>query len=111
MDIRFRNGRLERVFGSAAALTKQYGQRMARTIQVRIGVLRNAKTLSMVPTTPPLRRHMLTGDRKGQFAVDLVHPYRLVFEPDHDPIPKREDGGVDLEKVTAIIIAEVTDYH
>ena len=78
---------------------------------MRMAVLNNARTLSLVPTTPPERRHMLRGERMGQYAVDLVHPHRLVFVPDHDPIPRREDGGVNLDEVTAVTIIEVVDYH
>lgn len=26
------------------------------------------------------RCHQLKGNRKGQYAMDLIHPYRLVFE-------------------------------
>ena len=84
---------------------------MSRTIQMRLAVLRNAQSLSQVPSTPPDRRHMLRGDRIGQYAVDLVHPNRLIFEPNHDPIPRLSDGGVHLEEVTSITILEVVDYH
>lgn len=84
---------------------------MALTLMARIGVLKNGSSLSKVSTTRPERRHQLKGDRKYQFAVDLVHPFRLVFEPDHDPLPRRKDGGIDLEEVTAIEILEVVDYH
>lgn len=73
--------------------------------------LRAAPTLQHVSHLPPVRRHELTGDRSGTFAVDLKHPYRLIFAPNHDPIPRQEDGGIDLEKITAIIILEVEDYH
>ena len=100
-----------KVFNSDRELKKVYGDRMARTIQMRLAVLKNARTLTVVPTTKPDRRHQLAGDRKGQYAVDLVHPHRLIFEPGHDPVPKREDGGIDTDKVTAIKIMEVTDYH
>ena len=65
----------------------------------------------MVPVTPPERRHQLRRDRDEQYAVDLVHPYRLVFEPYHEPLPRRGDGGVDTDLVTAIRIVEVVDYH
>ena len=34
------------------------------------------------------RCHQLKGNRKNQFAVNLVHPYRLVFE-------KKGDGDTD----------------
>ena len=50
-------------------------------------------------------------DRQGQLAVDLVHPKRLVFEPDHDPLPTNAAGGLDWSQVTAIVIVEIVDYH
>lgn len=84
---------------------------MAKVIKIRMAVLQAATTLAQVPTTPPDRCHQLHGDRDEQFAVDLVHPRRLVFKPDHEPVPRREDGGIDLAKVTAIEIIEMVDYH
>ncbi len=73
--------------------------------------LRAADTLADISMLPPARRHGLSGDRAGQFAVDVQHPFRLIFEPAHDPVPRKEDGGIDLARVTAIRILEVTDYH
>ena len=73
--------------------------------------LRAADTLADISTLPPARCHQLSGDRAGQFAVDVRHPFRLIFEPAHDPVPRKEDGGIDLTRVTAIRILEVTDYH
>lgn len=84
---------------------------MSRVLQIRMAVLASARNLSQVPTTPPDRCHMLRGDRMGQYAVDLVHPYRLIFEPNHDSVPRLPDGGVNLEEVTSITIIEVSDYH
>ena len=111
MDITFRTKKLMRTFNSKRTLQKAHGDRMARTIQTRLAVLKNARTLSMVPTTPPDRRHQLGSDRRGQYAVDLVHPHRLVFVPNHDPVPRKEDGGFDTDKITAITIIDVVDYH
>lgn len=111
MDISFANRRLARTFNSARDLNRVYGQRMARVIKVRMAVLDAAENLSLVPTQKPDRRHQLSGDRDEQFAVDLVHPHRLVFEPDHDPVPRLENGGIDLEAVTVIQILDVVDYH
>lgn len=100
-----------KVFNSDKELRKAYGERMARTIKMRLAVLKNARTLTIVPTTKPDRRHQLVGDRRGQYAVDLVHPHRLILEPTDDPVPKREDGGIDTDKITSIKIMEVVDYH
>jgi len=77
----------------------------------RLAVLNSARTLADVPSTRPERCHPLKAKREGQYAVDLVHPRRLVFKPNHDPVPRKDDGGVDLDKVTSIIIIEVVDYH
>ena len=78
---------------------------------MRLSVLKNARSLASVPITPPERRHLLKGRRKAQFAVDLVHPYRLIFTPNHNPVPRLDDGGIDIDSVTAITIMEVIDYH
>ena len=111
MDIAFRTRKLGRVLNAADALQKAYGVRIAKVIMMRMAVLRAARNLALVPTTPPDRRHQLSGDRDEQFAVDLVHPYRLVFEPSHEPLPRKHDGGIDTEKVTMITILDVIDYH
>ena len=111
MDIAFRTRKLEKTFNSQVALQRAYGARMARVIMIRLAVLRAARSLALVPTSRPERAHRLRGDRDDQYAVDLVHPYRLVFELGHAPLPRTEDGGIDAEQVTAIVIVEVTDYH
>ena len=111
MNITFRTRKLEKDFNSGDRLRRAYGERMAKSIQKRMAVLKTAPALTSVPETSPERRHMLQGKRHGQFAVDLDQPYRLVFRPDHDPLPRRDDGGIDVEEVTNIKIVEVVDYH
>lgn len=111
MGISFGTGRLHRIFNSERNLTREYGPRRARAIRARLLTLEAAETLSQVPTAPPERRHQLTQNRDEQYAVDIGQPYRLVFVPDHDPIPRRPDGGIDTDLVTAIVITAVIDYH
>ena len=111
MDIAFRTRKLAKIFNSAHALQKAYGKRMTRVIMNRLAVLKAAPSLALVPTTPPDRRHQLHGDRDEHFAVDLVHPWRLVFVPNHEPFPRRDDGGIHTEQVTSITIIDVVDYH
>ena len=111
MEIVFRTQKLARTFNSLKLLQRAHGDRMARAIASRLAVLNAAGTLSMVPVDPPERRHQLKGDRDEQFAVDLVHPHRLVFEPNHEPVPRRDDGGIDTDRVTSIRIVGVVDYH
>ena len=111
MDISLKTRRLQKIFNSDKELQKSYGTPMARKIQRRMAVLKNAPNLSCVPTTPSMRLHQLTGDRELQFAIDLAQPHRLVFAPNHEPMPTREDGGLDRSRITAIVILEIVDYH
>lgn len=59
----------------------------------------------------PGRCHELTGDHGGQLAVDVEHPYRLIFVPTKDPPPSKTDGGLDWRRVDAITVIGVEDYH
>ena len=111
MDISFKTAKLAKTFNEEKSLRRTYGDRMTKVIMTRFAVLKNAPALSSVPAARPERRHLLAGRRKGQYAVDLVHPMRFVFEPDHDPVPLTDDGGIDTDQVTAIVVIEVVDYH
>ena len=110
MDLSFKTKKLEKTLNSEKALQSEYGK-SARIIMRRLVVLRAASSLAEIPHLPPERRHELTGQLKGRFAVDLKHPFRLLFKPTYDPVPTLEDGGIDLTQVTAITIMGVEDYH
>ena len=110
MNILFSNTKLEKTFNSRKLLQKEFGEQAAR-IMMRMAVLSKAPCLAKVPIEKPDRRHELTGKLKGKFAVDLKQPYRLIFEPADEPIPRKEDGGIDLDKVVSIRILSVEDYH
>lgn len=111
MEITFQTKKLHGTFESERNLRKEFVSEIAKAIMRRMAVLKAAPCLEDVSHRPPERRHALAGDRQGQFAVDLKHPYRLIFQPAHDPLPLKDDGGIDLRRVTAIIIIEVEDYH
>lgn len=111
LDIVFKSQKLAQIFNSKFDLKKKYGVKAARTIMIRMSVLKNARTLEIVPKTPPDRCHQLKGNRKGQFAVEIDKSRRLVFKPNHDRTPRLDDGSIALNGVTAIEILDVTDYH
>jgi len=92
-------------------MKSELGKPNANKLQQRLAELAAVDNLGDLRFLPGLRCHELVGDRRGQLVVDLVHPYRLVFIPEHNPIPQKPDGGLDWEKVKRIQIVEVTDYH
>jgi proteic killer suppression protein len=111
MDITFNNEKLAKVFSTENQLVREFGSENARLIMRRMQFLKAASCLEEVPSSRPTRRHQLIGDRKGQFAVDLKHPKRLIFVPNHNPLPLKPDGGIDLHKVSRITVIGVEDYH
>jgi plasmid maintenance system killer protein len=110
VDFSFANRKFEKELSDISAMKKAYGER-SRALQNRLTTLAVAENLSDVPIGPPDWLEQLKGDRDEQFSVVLTRNWRLIFEIDHDPIPRREDGGIDLENVTAIRLVEVVDYH
>ena len=106
----FASRKLQNIFNSGKELVRTYGSAQAGKIRLRMKVLESAINLAEVPSQKPDRRHQLKGNRKEQFAVDLVHPFRLVFRPDGQPglLP---GGGLDLTSITGVIILGVEDYH
>jgi plasmid maintenance system killer protein len=110
MDFSFANRKLEKELSDERAMKKAYGER-ARALQNRLATLALAEKLSDVPMGPPDWLKQLKGDRDEQFSVVLTRNWRLIFEVGDDPIPRLDDGGIDLENVTAIRFIEVVDYH
>ena len=110
MVILFADKRLEKESNDHRLLQKRHGAVQAKKIEQRLADLAAAQNLQVMKTLPG-RCHQLTGDLKGSFALDLVHPYRLLFEIANDPIPVKPDGGVDWLLVTEIIITKIEDYH
>jgi plasmid maintenance system killer protein len=114
LDISFKSKKLEKEFNEEKSLNKIHGAKRAKKIRIRMAEFRSATSLMdfWPPKSGPGRCHELTqGKRKEQLSVDLDHPYRLIFIPDHDPIPKREDGSLDWSQVTAINILGVENTH
>ena len=113
MDISFKSTKLEKEFNEGKRLKKVHGELRAKKIMLRLTDFRAAICLNdfWPPYSGPGRCHELTGNRKGQLSVDLDHPYRLVFVPNHKPVPQKSDGGLDWKQVTAIMIIEIEDTH
>jgi plasmid maintenance system killer protein len=97
--------------GSAKEMVRRFGVDQARLIQRRIGEMKAAASLEVLYKLPGPRCHELANNRAGQFSVDLVQPYRLIFEPSERPVPSKSDGGIDLSAVRSVTILEVTNYH
>ena len=98
MDITYKNNKIKKVCTDAKTAERSYGREMAEKIHQRIDEIDAADTIVMMIQFHIGRCHPLTQNRKGQCAVDVVHPYRLVFEK----------NGAEIQIVN---ILEMVDYH
>lgn len=111
MDIEFSNAKLRKLCNSDKEMRKSFGSQIVDVLKARLDDLRAAATLEDMRHSPG-RCHELSGDRRGQLALDLRGQNRLLFVPSHTPLPKNTGGGLDWKKVTVVKIIEVNiDYH
>lgn len=109
MEIFFKTKKLATVLNSSNLTDKNYGK-SGKKIKIRLDDLAAVDNLKDAMDLPG-RHHPLSGNRKGQFACDLAHPFRLVYEPANEPLPIDENNALIYKEITIIEIIEVTDYH
>ena len=91
-------------------MQKAFGT-MAKKVNQRMMELKSSPNLEVMKTIPAANCHALKGDRQGEFAVDISGNFRLIFEPDHNPVPLKDDKSIDCIQVTDIQILGTEDYH
>ena len=98
MKITYKDRKMEEICTDYHAAKKQHGIAMAGKIHQRIKEIRASETVELMIQYGVGRCHLLKGNRKGSYAVDLIQPYRLVFE---------KHG----EEIQIAHIMEIVDYH
>ena len=111
MDIAFKQDSLRKCANDHRHAQRKLGPLRAKKYLLRLQQMHDAVCLEDLRNVPQADFHELKANRKGQLACNLDHPYRLIFVPAHDPIPKKEDGGLDWNQVTAVIVLGILDYH
>ncbi len=110
MEITFADNKLKKYANDDRTAERKLGKREASLYKQRLDDLRAAKTLEDVRNLPG-NFHELVGNKKGKWACNLVHPYRLIFEPHENPIPTNEDGQYLWIEIKGIEIINIEDYH
>lgn len=108
MEIKFRDKKVRELCERRDVAVRKLGDVCARKLLTRLGDLEAARTVTELVAGRP---HALSGDRLGEYALDLAGGYRLTFSPADDPTPRRDDGAVNWGQVTIICIEFIGDYH
>ena len=110
MKITFENKKLQKLVEDYSKLQKKYGQARAKLIVRRLGDLKDVNNLEEARHIPG-KCHELRENRKGQWAIALDGPWRLIFTPHNDPIPQNEHGQYIWIEIESIEVMEIVDYH
>lgn len=110
MIVTYCSGKLQKTFSSDKEMIKAYGTR-AKKLKQRHNELKASENLEAIGKIPAARLHPLKGNKGGEWAVDIFKNWRICFTLNHNPIPKLEDGSVDLAKVNQVTIVSIEDYH
>ena len=110
MQIEYKSNKLKKTLSTPREIMTNYGT-MAKQVNKRIEELKAAVTLHDISLIPQANCHHLKGPLKGCLAVDISANYRIVFEPNNNPLPIHEEGGLDWKLVTDIKILSIEDYH
>lgn len=110
MVIFYTSNKMDKEFNSAKQLIRNRGEVRAKKIMLRKTQLEDAENMEQLRNLPG-HYHALTENLSGRFAADLDGPYRLIFEPNEDPLPELPAGGLDWSKVTNVTILGVLNYH
>lgn len=96
--VTYKNKSLEKICTDFSEAVRKYGTKIAEKIHLRINEISAATSIEMMIQFHIGRCHRLTGNRNGQYSVDLAQPYRLIFTV--------KDDEVQIAK-----IIEIVDYH
>ena len=110
MEVTYKNKHLQKCAENGKYSVKKLGAIRSKKYLQRVADLWDAETLEEVRYLPG-NYHELTGVRKGQWAVSLDQPYRLIFTPHESPIPTDKGGKYVWIEIKGVEIDDIEDYH
>ena len=109
MDIEFKDKVIRELCESNRSAVRTLGAPSAKKLRTRYSDLEAAKNVFELP--PVGNPHTYVANKKEVFSLNLHGGARVLFVPNHNPVPTKIDVGIDWREVTAIIIIEIGDPH
>jgi proteic killer suppression protein len=112
LDVEYKTKKLERVCTSLKEARKAHGVEMAKVIMQRIQELKMFDNVDQLLDNKIGGCHPLLGNRKGEYAMDLRGPYRLIFkERTNEKLSEEDVREVDENFLVLVCIMNIEDYH
>ncbi len=110
MEVEYKKNKLQKQMSNASEIKRAFGVR-AKRVSTRLDDIGASPNLAVLIQIPAANCHPLIANRAGEWALDISHNFRIIFEIAHNPIPLNEDGSINTSLVTNICILEIEDYH
>ena len=109
MDVEFKNSHIKELCENSRSAKQELGEACAKKLRSRIADIQAAASVHDLIAGKP---HPLTGKKDSmKYSIRLDKGMRLLIEPDQNPMPSRDDGGIDWTRVTKVKITYIGNYH
>ena len=97
LELEYKANKMEKICNDSSYARRIYGDDMAVLIRHRLNEIEAAASIDFMLKFQIGKCHELQGDRKGEYALYLVHPFRLIVKK----------GNIE----NTCIICKIEDYH
>lgn len=110
MNVEYKTKKLYKTVKDLKAIRRNYGVR-AKKVSQRKEEIESSPNMEVLKIVCP-NCHLLTGDRDGQYSIEISGNHRVIFEINHNEIPMTGNNQIDFSKITDIKILDIgQDYH
>jgi len=116
MDIIYKTGKVEKLCTDLPYAKKELPTKVAEKLMAHINYIKQAFCFSDIMEYPPFNFHILKGDRKDDYALDIGRKlgYRIVIEPldeNNKSLKKEKDINVIKKCTKIVLVVEVTNHY
>ena len=108
MYIFFRNRKIEKICNNPKQAKLAYGQKCCNKLNQRLSEILACENFDILSKLPNNGFHSLKGDRKGQYALRIEDPMRLIVAP---VVGDAKGYETNFSNIKELIIIEIVDYH
>jgi len=109
MEISFKTKSLKNLCMEQRFAKRTLGEPSFKKLKRRYSdLIAAANVLELPPVGDP---HQYSHDKAHIYSLDLHQGQRILFQPNHNPFPTKEDTGIDWKNVTSIEIIFIGDPH
>ncbi|MCP9357134.1 type II toxin-antitoxin system RelE/ParE family toxin [Liquorilactobacillus satsumensis] len=107
MKVYAKTHKLTKILDKEQLIIKEFGKKRGKKIKQRVSEFKAASNLTEISYLPPPRLHLLSGNYKNCFSVDLNDNWRLIF----CGLDSEDNLCCIKENCVSVYIKEVVDDH